>query len=191
MAYLFDATSGLLLGSLSQIGDQLGFAVAAAGPNVVVGAPSGGTTAGIVDLFDATTGSVVKELHSPTPEPGDLFGFAVAADASGARIVIGAPGNDGGGDDAGIAFAFDGDAASPTFGESLATLRKQAPAPSDQFGAAVAIDDRRIVVGAPFDSDSAESAGAVYAFDRDGGFVGKREKPVPAASTCSAPRSRS
>src|SRR6184192_4027503 len=62
--------------------DLFGFALAAAGDTVVVGAPfdaSGAPGAGAAYLFDARTGALVQTLANPTPADYDLFGDAVAA----------------------------------------------------------------------------------------------------------------
>src|SRR5438093_1573720 len=75
--------------------DLFGFALAAAGDTVVVGAPfdaSGAPGAGAAYLFDARTGALVQTLANPTPADYDLFGDPVAA--AGAITVVGAPFDD-------------------------------------------------------------------------------------------------
>src|SRR5713101_5131408 len=90
-------------------GDQLGFAVAGLGSNVLVGVPNddtGGIDAGAVYLFHSTTGAVVQIFQKPTPAAGDQFGYSIAA--VGSNVLVGAPNDDTGGTDAGAAYLLDG-----------------------------------------------------------------------------------
>src|SRR5207249_4548025 len=114
--------------------DLFGFALAAAGDTVVVGAPfdaSGAPGAGAAYLFDASTGALLHTFLNPLANPDGRFGSAVAI--AGGAVLIGAPFDDTGAADAGIAYLFD--AAS---GALLATFENPTPAPGDQFGASLA-----------------------------------------------------
>src|SRR5207247_438247 len=65
-----------------------GASVAAAGADVLVGAPYGASGAGAVSRFDGASGATLATLESPAPgDPG--FGFSVAA--LGSDVVVGAP----------------------------------------------------------------------------------------------------
>lgn len=96
----------------------------------------------------------------------DSFGSAVAV--SGKRVVVGAPGNDVNGNDAGAAYVF----ARRKNGTWRLEQRLDPPGPrpDDGFGCAVSIEERRILVGA---SGADDGAGAVYEFAlRRGTWVG-------------------
>ena len=55
-------------------------------------------------------------------------------------------------------------------GDFLRTLADPAPALADQFGVSVAIDDRYVIVGAPFDDPGGVTdAGSAYVFNRETG----------------------
>src|SRR5438093_3852823 len=141
--------------------DLFGFALAAAGDTVVVGAPfdgSGAPGAGAAYLFDARTGALVQTLANPTPADYDLFGDAVAA--AGGIVVVGAPFDDTTKPNAGSAYVFDA-----ATGALRHTLQAPHPREGDLFGSAVAASDTTIVVGAPFDDTVAANAGAVHLFD--------------------------
>src|SRR6058998_2576361 len=147
--------------------DLFGFALAAAGDTVVVGAPfdgSGAPGAGAAYLFDARTGALVQTLANPTPADYDLFGNAVAA--AGAIAVVGAPFDDTTKPNAGSAYVFDA-----ATGALLHTLQAPHPREGDLFGSAVAASDTMILVGAPFDDTVAANAGAAHLFDASTGAL--------------------
>src|SRR5436190_8958910 len=141
--------------------DLFGFALAAAGNTVIVGAPfdgSGAPGAGAAYLFDAATGVLAHTLPNPTPSDYDLFGNAVAA--AGGIVVVGAPFDDTTKPNAGSAYVFDA-----ATGALRHTLQAPHPREGDLFGSAVAASDTTIVVGAPFDDTVAANAGAAHLFD--------------------------
>jgi hypothetical protein len=96
-AYLFSSTTGLLTGALPnpspQAYGEFGWAVAATGEDVLVGAPDdaafGAADAGNVTIFNGASLAVVTELVSPNFGLDGNFGYALAA--SGSTIVVGAP----------------------------------------------------------------------------------------------------
>jgi Leucine-rich repeat (LRR) protein len=70
-----------------------GSALAAVGQNVAVGSPYSKNGAGVVQVFDGTTGAVVRTIDVPgTPGVLPLFGASLAA-YDDSRIVVGAPSN--------------------------------------------------------------------------------------------------
>src|SRR5712691_7021520 len=99
-AYVFDATDGSLITTFTSPNAQtvglFGDSVAVGGTTVVVGAPqeSAGTPAqplaGHAYVFDATDGSLITTLTSPTPQTEGLFGLSVAV-SEGPIVVVGAP----------------------------------------------------------------------------------------------------
>src|SRR5207245_2111266 len=91
------------------------------------------------------------------PNADGRFGSAVAI--AGGAAVIGAPFDDTGAADAGIAYLFD--AAS---GALLATFENPTPAAGDQFGASLAAGGNLVVVGSWLDDTPAPNARPVYLF---------------------------
>ncbi len=90
---------------------------------------------------------------------GDRWGFDVAA--TGDTYVIGGPGNDSAGTDAGEVRI--GSFSDPGFVEVLSPDPSFDPA---RLGAAVAVDGDRMVASAPFESSGASGAGVVYVYER-------------------------
>jgi hypothetical protein len=173
-AFVFDGASGLLLHTLAApapaAGDQLGFAVATLGGDVLVAAPhrdAGAARAGAVHLFDAASGVLRRTFTNPTPAFDDLFGFAVAG--LGTDVLVGAPFDEGGAPGAGAAYLFD------VAGALRHTLANPAPGDFDLFGRAVALGGATAVVGAPFDDGPADApvanAGAAHVFDPRSGAL--------------------
>jgi len=167
-AYLFDRSGNLLqtLTAGHASGDQFGLSIAAAGSNVLIGAPfDDAGDAGLTYLFDGTSGGLLRTFANPTPATGDQFGFSVVA--VGANVLVGAPFDDmGAKTDTGAAYIFNG-----TTGELLKTLAAPAPAAGDQFGFSVAAAGHNLIVGAPGDDTAATDAGAAYLFDASGSPV--------------------
>ena len=92
------------------------------------------------------------------PQIGPQQGFSVAI--HGTTVVVGAPYDDTGAQNAGVVKVYDGET-----GALLHVLRNPSPASGDNFGYSVAIHGTRVVVGAPFDDTSAPDAGGAYVFD--------------------------
>ncbi len=143
-------------------GDFFGAAIAAEGDTVAVGAPfdsTGAAKAGAVYLFRRTTGELLagKPLVSPEARERELFGAAVAISPE--LIVVGAPSEAP--EEPGRAYVFDR--------ESRGLLRTidnpNRPGRGDRFGAAVAIVEGRVLVGAPFTDSSEADTGVAYLFD--------------------------
>src|SRR5262249_15937858 len=104
-----------------------------------------------------------------------LFGTSVAI--SGTKAVIGAPGDDAGTTDSGIAYVFD-----VTNGSLLNTVLNPTPASTDNFGNTVAINGNYIAIGAPGANTGANDAGAAYLFDdTTGSLVQPFTNPNPVA----------
>jgi len=179
-AYFLDGGTGALVRTLvspAPVPSGLfGRSVAVAGAQLVVGAPAEGTpqAAGVVHLFDGATGSFVRTLANPTPDPNDVFGFAVAAAA--ASVAVGAPLDAGG---AGAVHVFD-----PSTGAFLRTLTSPGAAAGDEFGFAVAAIGSDLLVGAPFEAAGPAAAGAAYLFDgTTGAFLRRFTSPAPTANS--------
>ena len=168
-------------------GDGFGTAVAAIDGNVAIGAPQAGS-GGIVDLYDGVPtddgvstpdayGALIATFHDPNATPDDEFGASVAD--FGDDLIVGAPGYTQAGVSSGIAYVFDANPESTTFGSLLLTLSfpgtvhlfpTQIPA---QFGASVTAVGSEIVVGAPGADPPLSPLGAVYLFDGTTGALVK------------------
>ena len=99
--------------------------------------------------------------------PGDLFGSAVGNSVapSGRTAVIGAHGDDDGGDRAGAVYIFHDDG---TGWAEQAKLTASDGVPKDFFGLAVSISGDAVVVGSFFSDAPAEHSGSAYVYQRSG-----------------------
>lgn len=109
--YLFDTMTGEILQTFQNPsamgGEAFGLSVALSGDHVLIGAnlnDSGGENSGAAYLFDAATGEHLQTFLNPTPAEGDLFGNTVALDQN--NLLIGAIGDDDGGDNSGAVYLF-------------------------------------------------------------------------------------
>ena len=148
--------------------DSFGIAVAAVGANVAVGASgdedAGADYTGAVHLFNSATGDLVRTFLNPTPNDFDYFGSAVAA--LGDNVVVGAPNDDAGATNAGIAYLFESNS-----GTVLQTFQKPVPQEYDYLGKAVAAVGSNVLVGAPEDNTAGPNSGAAYLFNSSSGAV--------------------
>jgi len=102
------------------------------------------------------------KLLSLDGSAGDYLG--VSADIDGNRAVVGAWGDEDNGPASGSAYLFE-----VSTGQQLWKLLPGDGAPADGFGAVVAIQGSRAVIGAPYDNDWAADSGSAYVFDVDTG----------------------
>jgi len=145
-----------------QTNAYFGWALAGDEEFLVVGALGQGRTqpeAGAAYLY-TSTGQFLRKLEVPSLKKGDHFGEAVALLSE--SIIVGAPGDDAAGVDAGAVFIFD---------RATGTLRSKIPNPSattgvaDLFGYAVSGGGDGIAVGAPYgDLRTMPDAGLVHQF---------------------------
>lgn len=128
IAYVFDATTGALVSTLSNPTpatlDLFGSSVAISGNVVVVGAPADDPefleNAGTSYVFNATTGGLISTLSDPAPVDEEKFGHSVGI--SGNLVVVGTPSDDPGlGSNVGTCFVFNA-----TTGALVATLNNPA-----------------------------------------------------------------
>jgi hypothetical protein len=164
------AATAVLPNPAPSAGDRFGQSVAVSGDIVVVGAEAddtGGEDSGIAYVFDLaspTPGVPVHLLANPSPAPGDHFGAAVAV--SGSLIVIGAPKDDQGAADGGVAYVYDISSGTPAV--ALHVIPNPTPQADDGFGNAVGISGTLVGIGASGDDTGASNAGAAYAFELSG-----------------------
>lgn len=143
-----------------------GRSVALDGDTVLVGAPYAGTAQGAAYAFarSGDTFGLQKKLTRSDPQPDSGFGFAL--DVSGDRIAIGAIDDEDGGLRSGALYAFRKEGTTWVEEQKLSATD---PAADRQFGAAVDVDDTRLIVGAPGTGSSPTTlAGTAYVFERAG-----------------------
>jgi DNA-binding beta-propeller fold protein YncE len=166
-AFLFDATTGVLLQTFADPGSgDFGISVASVGGNALIGASS---TAAY--LFDSGTGALVRTF--PTPAGTEIrFGHSVAA--LGSNVLVGAPGGYCCSAVPGAVYLFDGATAT-----LLRTFQAPTPAVNDGFGYSVAALGSNVLIGAP---GLGSGPGAAYLFDgATGGLLQTFVDPSPPA----------
>jgi hypothetical protein len=180
--------------------DNFGMSVAISGDLAVVGASGknmAGPGSGSAYVFDRNHGNTADSWGEteqlvptdPPPQAGDNFGWAVAI--AGNTVVVGARTEDGSGTNRGVAYVFDRDYPAANMWNQRAKLTAGDPNDNDLFGSAVAIlhdsalNEDRVVVGAPGDDEVALNAGAAYEFDRSNPSAnawGQRRKLIPSGA---------
>ena len=149
-------------------GDLFGSAVALDGDDALVGAYKDGEDGSLVGkaYVFKRDGEAWQEQARLTASNGrgrNLFGFSVALD--GDYALVGAPGNDDKGKDAGIAYLFkrnDGET-----WQEVARLSASDGASGDSFGSTLALTDGQVLIGALGDDEKGSIAGAAYLFALD------------------------
>jgi FG-GAP repeat len=150
--------------SVRQSDTMLGSSVAIDGSWMAVGSPFddiGGEDSGVVWVHDSTSGALAHRWDNPSPQAMSRFGWSLAV--SGSRVVIGAPDDNTGASDAGIAYVYDLGSATPSV--PVLVLPNPNPAINDGFGYSVAISGTDVVVGTPDGDSGISDAGCVYVFD--------------------------
>src|SRR5262249_31747327 len=143
-------------------GSRFGTAVALSGDTLVVGAPGPGyeTEAVYVFVRNGVVWQQQQKLVSPSGELFAQFGTAVAID--GDSLIVGAPGEDAGGQAAaGAAYVFVRTSGSWSLQQRLVPV----PVPFLTAGTAVAIAGDTALVGVPNDGP-----GSVHVFERAAGL---------------------
>ncbi len=122
---------------------QFGRFVAISGNTALVSAvgDDGGNSSGSAYLFDVTTGNQIAKLTADDATAGDTFGWSVAI--SGNTALVGAVGDDDGGNASGSAYLFD-----VTTGNQIAKLTADDAMAGHLFGRSVAISGNTALVGA-------------------------------------------
>jgi len=158
-----------LVASNGRADDNFGRAVAISGDTIVVGAPQGDgaeVDSGVSYVFrrHAAGWGQVARLEAADGKRGDRFGLAVAV--SGTTVMVGAPRDDHSGlVDAGAVFVFL---------EASSGWSQQAKVVATtvgewyQFGAAVALDQDRAVVGEPYGNGAAAGSGSAWVLVHSG-----------------------
>jgi hypothetical protein len=186
-AYLFERNAGgadnwgevkQLFASDGAADDRFGSSVAISGDTLVVGAlgdaVGGNILQGSAYLFERNAGGAnnwgeVKKLTASDGALGDEFGFSVGI--SGDTIVVGALGDDVGGNAGqGSAYLFERNAGGVDNWGEVKQLFASDGAASDNFGVSVAISGDTIVVGARLHKVGSNVVqGSAYIFERNAG----------------------
>lgn len=177
-AYIFDMTSGDLIHTLvpdtiEGVDPNFGYSVSIDGNYAVVGArgaddPDTGTAAaGMVFVYDVTTGNLLYKITNPTTPVLSYDYFGADVSVSGKYVVVG--GSEGTGSNGGL-YIFDA-----SNGNLLTDIDNPNPygTPSgDFFGFAVAMFGNYIIAGAELEDDGGDSSGKAYIFDvRTGALI--------------------
>jgi len=163
--YLFDGNGNLITTILSprpvQFG-SFGNALAAFGNNLLVAEQRGFTgdlRAGVVHLFDGTTGAFIRSFFNPTPENFEFFGNSLAS--SGNNVLVGAIRNMRGNSRVSAAYLLDG-----TTGNVIETLLNPNRSVQDSFAQQVAVIDDSVLISSPYESSNPNISqdGVAYLF---------------------------
>ena len=153
----------------AQASDFFGISVALDGTRLVVGAnaeDTSGTNAGKVYVYEWNPTTLVYDeittLTASDAQATDRFGESVAL--SDTRLVVGAYAEDTAAADAGKVYVYEFDSTTLVYNE-IATLTASDAQASDLFGASVALDGTRLVVGAYAEDTTAADAGKVYVYE--------------------------
>ena len=155
-------------------GDNFGTDVDLDGDWLIAGAPlndGAGIDAGAAYVMGRNTGGAdnwgqAAKLTGNGIESNDHFGQSVAI--SGNNAVVGAPGDDDKGAEAGAAYRFNrNQGGADNWGQTAKLLGTQTQA-GDEFGHSVAASGQYAVVGAPYNDLGEEDAGAVFLFNSIG-----------------------
>lgn len=149
--------------------DNFGQTVSISEDFAIVGAPkhahAGLKQSGIAYIFGRNGDNWTQQAKLIENEPGAKNLFGVSVSISGGVAIVGAPSSDGVATDTGAAYVFNrlGDA-----WIQHAKLSAKDADEHDQFGNAVSIYHNIAFVGAKFDDELGNNAGAAYSFLREG-----------------------
>jgi hypothetical protein len=175
--YVYDLSSGTPAGLVAtlnnpspQASDLFGYAVAISGSRLVVGAPVDNTTAqdsGSCYAYDLNSGTPTVPFATINNPNASSTWFSRSLAISGTRLVVGAPFDEGGATNGGIAYCYDLSNGTPT--APVFSVNNPSPELGDQFGSSVAISGTYLVIGADRDDTGATDAGSAYVYDLSSG----------------------
>ena len=172
--FTFDGSSWVAEDVLSPLDaqdtDEFGTALALSGDLLVVGAPLhdaavSNSGAAYIYRFDGSAWALEQKLTVAEGLNGDAFGDAVAIATD--TVFIGAPTRTNGAGDAGVVYPFRWDGVSAWLPEPV--LGSPSTGFEHFFGAALAAQDARLVVGEYGNTLDGEETGAVHIFRDEGG----------------------
>lgn len=155
--------------------DQFATSVAVDGDYVVIGTPGDNNRKGSVSIFSRNQGGtnawgLVIQLNATDGNNDDDFGHAV--DISGQYVIIGAPGDDDRGLNAGASYIYARNQGGTNNWGLVTKLIPETASDGNNFGFAVAISGDFAIIGAPGDDDNNTDAGAIYIYARNQGGTG-------------------
>ncbi len=161
-----------LTASDGEAGDEFGCSLSISGDTIVVGAhwddnPDRSGSAYVYTRNNETAddwGEVTK-LTASDGEASDYFGYSVSI--SGDTIVVGAYGDDDGGDYQGSAYVFVRNNQTADDWGQAAKLNASDGEEDDYFGRSVSISGDTIVVGSDGDDDNGGESGSAYVYTRN------------------------
>jgi hypothetical protein len=171
-AYIFTRTDGVwsqqakLTADDAAAEDLFGISVSVSGDTAVVGAyqdSDAGSDSGSAYVFTRSNGawSQQAKLTASDASANDWFGYSVSVSIS--TIIIGAYGDDDGGDRSGSAYVF---TRSGSIWSQETKLTASDAAEDDGFGLSVSVSGGTAIIGAFGDSDSGLRSGSAYVFTR-------------------------
>jgi hypothetical protein len=184
-AYIYNVTTGALLHTIDNprsygnlTNDEFGKSVAISGNYAVITSPradlaDGTSQAGVVYIYNVTTGALLHTIDSPIPNADQYFGDSVAM--SGNYAIVGHSGWDAPPNNryTGKAYIYD-----VTTGTLVHTLDNPKNASYDFFGISVSIEGNYCIVGAGgydayngVDGAYVSGQGAAYIFEVDTGTL--------------------
>jgi hypothetical protein len=151
-------------------GDQSGYSVALSsdGSRVAIGAPSNdgnGDNSGHVRIYDYDGSSWTQVGDIDGEAASDQSGSSVALSSDGSRVAIGAPENDGNGDNSGHVRIYDYDGSSWT---QVGDIDGEAAFDQSGYSVALSSDGSRVAIGAPENNGNGGNSGHVRIYDYDG-----------------------
>ena len=167
-------TETKIVASDAAAGDSFGYSVSISGDYAIVGAygnDDGGSGSGSAYIFRKDTGTGTwdsgTKIVASDAAAGDGFGRAVAI--SGDYAIVGARGNDDGGNNSGSAYIFRRYGAVGTNNwQHEKKLTASDAAAGDSFGYSVSISGDYAIVGAYGNDDGGTNSGSAYIFHRTG-----------------------
>ena len=145
-------------------GNHFGSAVGISGNFAVVGAfndDDNGPESGSAYIYEISDTAEPMQTFKILPiggEKGDQFGISV--DISGIIAIVGAPGQDENGEDAGAAYLFNA-----ITGRQIVKILPDEATAGDLFGNSVAISGTLLIIGAWGDDNNGEFSGSAYLYD--------------------------
>lgn len=149
--------------------DHFSAGLSLSGDTLILGSPLDGTSnTGSAYVFLRNHGGgdnwgEFRKLAASDPSSQAKFGTSVFTDGS--RVIIGAPDDDEGGNEAGAAYVFDANEGGGGNWGQVRKLTADDAASNDHFGTGVGLSGDAAVVGAPHDNAPGVNSGSAYFFD--------------------------
>ena len=144
------------------------------GTVVAIGAPlnnGNGNNAGHVRVYEwnASTSSWDQKGDDIDGEAaGDRSGSSVSLSSDGTIVAIGAPFNDGTGDDAGHVRVYEWNASTSSWDQQFVDIDGEAAGDSSGFSVSLSSNGTVVAIGAPFNDGTGDDAGNVRVYLQDG-----------------------